>query len=51
MPRVVWAEESKNGLDLKSDLVMITSQQRPNVQLKGNPAVLLPFGSAPFSFT
>ena len=41
MPCVVWTEESKLVSDLKSDLVMTTSQQCPNVQLKGNPAVVL----------
>ena len=37
--RVVWAEESKNVSDLKSDLVMTSYQRRPNVRLMGNPAV------------
>ena len=39
MPHVLWAEESKKVSDLKSDLVMMMSQRRLNVQLPGNPAV------------
>ena len=40
MPRVVWADESKTVSDFKLDLVMTTFQQRPNVQLSDNPAVV-----------
>ena len=39
MPRVVWAEESKNGLIFELVLVMTASQRGPNVKLMGNPAV------------
>ena len=45
MPCVVWAKEFKTGLGFeKSDLVMTTSQQRPNVQLPGNPALVVVTG-------
>ena len=39
MTDIVWAEESKNGLRLKSDLDLMTPQRRPHVKLVGNPAV------------
>ena len=42
MPRIVWAEESKNGLrfEIEPTYVGMTASQRgPNVHLMGNPAV------------
>ena len=40
MPRVVRAEESKNGLGFEIGPTYVTMSQRcPNVQLKDNPAV------------
>ena len=36
--------------DLKLDLVMMTSQQDPNVQLMGNPAVLCSEGAGSVAY-
>ena len=38
MPRVVWAEESKTGLELEIGPQQQKLCRRPNVQLIGNPA-------------